>query len=277
MLIKSNSDNNIPLTNQYKIKKKKPSWKASARRWCGSSKKKNWLLKKETALPATCMEVSGRIHCRQLNKSSDKPIAHPPSTPPTHRRARFFFPAQYESDQIWIKHKMPVACFSCIDFKLCQWMYQGTLSGVAALRYMVLCTQYKPWSLVHLFSSHSLKIRPNSLAFTSVRLLTKWESVFQAALCGCKSDMTLTVDLVQIFDVFSALQNIIHCFATTSVAHDAKQLEHLVTVGQLIASAMSAFIVGILPIMPCLACIFFWPSQTKGSVFIFPWLRQPSE
>lgn len=77
-----------------------------------------------------------------------------------------------------------MACFSCIDFKLCQWMYQGTLSGVAALCYVVLCTRYKPRSLVHLFSSHSLKIRPNSLAFTSVHLLKKCESIIDQQCVG---------------------------------------------------------------------------------------------
>lgn len=146
-------------------------------------------------------------------KQCDKPIAHPPSTPPTHRRTRFFL-TQYESDQIWIKHKMPMACFSCIDLKLCQWMYQGTLSGVAALCYMVLCTKYKPWSLVYLFSSHSLKIRPNSLAFTSVRLLMKCESILEQHGVGTnqtKWHSQLTLFKYLIYSVCFN-QYIIHCF-----------------------------------------------------------------
>lgn len=146
-------------------------------------------------------------------KQCDKPIAHPPSTPPTHRRTRFFL-TQYESDQIWIKHKMPMACFSCIDLKLCQWMYQGTLSGVAALCYMVLCTKYKPWSLVYLFSSHSLKIRPNSLAFTSIRLLMKCESILEQHGVGTnqtKWHSQLTLFKYLIYSVCFN-QYIIHCF-----------------------------------------------------------------
>lgn len=112
-----------------------------------------------------------------------------------------------------------MAYLSCMDFKLCQWMHQGTLSGVAALRYMVLCTRYKPRSLVHLFSSHSLKIRPNSQAFPSA--LMKSESILKQQ-GGCKSEeMTLTVDLVDRFGAFQSTHRPLFCHNLYSSWHKA--------------------------------------------------------
>lgn len=181
MLIKSNSDSNIPWTNQYKTKKKKPFLKGECTQMMWRLKKKYLASQERNCTPCYLhgSKWEDSLSATQ-QKQCDKPIAHPPHPRQHHQPIdahAFFFLTQYESDQIWIKHKMPMACFSCIDFKLCQWMYQGTLSGVAALCYVVLCTRYKPRSLVHLFSSHSLKIRPNSLAFTSVHLLKKCESI----------------------------------------------------------------------------------------------------